>query len=296
MGCRENPVNIRFVRSDGMELTVGAGTDWKILQDGIEDLNDMSYDITTSENVLSDGSSVVGKRVPEKDRTVVFEYHGSDGNAERGRVLAFLNPKFEFRAYVTYMGRTRWFGGELYRSNVSTGNVNRPFVVTVTILCPDPYFNGASNNDMSLTDAVPMMGFPFISIMKGGRVRGFVASKLIFDGKNTVYNNGDVPTNYTVRMTFDGEIKNPSITKDGKTIKILDTMEGGDVVEIDLQSSPPRLTKNGQNAIQLASRDSVFTGMEMQVGANIFTYSMDNTINRSLMHVAIIHYEKYLGV
>lgn len=297
MRCGNNPVNLRIVRSDGQEWLLGADTGWGILEDGLEDLNDVEYDVETSANVLTDGSSLVGKRVEEKDRTVTAQYSGSDKPGERGKVLAFLNPRFDFKVYVTYMGRTRWYGGELLKSDVGTGNVNKPMEVTFTILCLDPYLKDTDGNDRSLTDAEPMFGFPFVSILEDdGVMRGFNASRLIFDGKNTVYNNGDVPCMYTIRMEFDGEVKNPSITKDGKTIKILDTMVAGDVIEIDLQSAPPTLEKNGSNAIQLASRDSYFTGMEMQVGANIFTYTMDNTANRSFMHVSILHYEKYLGV
>lgn len=296
MDCGKYPVNLRVVRSDGQEWSIGAGTGWYILEDGLEDLNDVSYSVETAANVLTDGSSLVGKRVEEKDRTIECQYSGASKAEERGRVLAFLNPKFSFKVYVTYMGRTRWYEGELLKSDVGTGNVNKPMVVAFTILCLDPYLKDTYGNDRSLTDAEPMFGFPFVSILEPNALRGFNASRLIFDGKNTVYNSGDVPTFYTIRMEFDGEVKNPSITKDGRTIKILDTMVAGDVVEIDLQSAPPKLTKNGSNAIQLASRDSSFTGMEMQVGANIFTYTMDNVENRSLMHVSILHHEKYLGV
>lgn len=298
MDCGKYPVNLRIVRSDGQEWRLGAGTSWGILEDGIEDMNDMSYTVETSANVLTDGSSLVGKRVGEKDRTITAQYSGSDKAEERGRVLAFLNPKHTYKVHVTYMGRTRWYEGELLAGNVGTGNVNKPMVVEFTLLCLDPYLKDEDANDRSLTDAEPYFAFPFVSVIddQDDKVLGFNASILIFDGKNTMINGGDVPCNYVVKMEFAGECVNPSFTKNGRTVKVLDTMKEGDILEIDFEASPPTVTKNGENIIRKVSRDSVFTGMELEVGTNEVSYAIENEENLSLVYVTVYHYEKYMGV
>lgn len=290
-------VQMKIVRSDGRVLETRPGG-WTVEESKLENWDTFEQEITTASNVLTDGSSLVGKRLGEIDRTAYLAYLGNDKTLleQQTEAKTFFNPKFTFQVYMTYNGRTRWVEGELDAFQCALYKGMMVTEITFTLLCLDPYWRDSDGNDRSLTDAEPMFGFPFVSILEPNALRGFNASRLIFDGKNTVYNSGDVPTFYTIRMEFDGEVKNPSITKDGKTIKVLDTMVAGDVVEIDLQSAPPKLTKNGSNAIQLASRDSSFTGMEMQVGANIFTYTMDNVENRSLMHVSILHHEKYLGV
>ena len=290
-------VQMKIVRSDGRVLETRPGG-WTVEESKLENWDYFEQEITTAANVLTDGSSLVGKRLGEIDRTAYLAYFGNDKTLleQQTEAKTFFNPKFTFQVYMTYNGRTRWVEGELDAFQCALYKGMMVTEITFTLLCLDPYWRDADGNDRSLTDAEPMFGFPFVSILEPNALRGFNASRLIFDGKNTVYNSGDVPTFYTIKMEFDGEVKNPSITKDGRTIKILDTMVAGDVVEIDLQSAPPKLTKNGSNAIQLASRDSSFTGMEMQVGANIFTYTMDNVENRSLMHVSILHHEKYLGV
>ena len=291
-------IQIRIVRSDGSVFETRKGG-WTVEESKLENWDYFEQELTTSANVLTDGSSLVGKRLGEIDRTAYLVYLGNDKTLleQQTEAKTFFNPKFTFRVYMTYNGRIRWVEGELdsFKCDLYKGLMITEIIFT--LLCMDPYWRDSDENDRSLTDAEPMFGFPFVSILEDdGVLRGFNASRLIFDGKNTVYNSGDVPCTYAVHMEFDGEVKNPSITKDGKTIKILDTMIAGDVVEIDLQSAPPRLTKNGSNAIQLASRDSSFTGMEMQVGSNVFTYTMDNPENRSFMHVSILHNEKYMGV
>lgn len=295
-------VKITVERSDGATIPFGCGTGWAILSDGLEEFGLVSQDVSTSANVLTDGSSLVSKRVPEIDRTISAVYTGKNADAARAEMLSFLNPKHSFKVHVTYRGRTRWFEGELIKSEVSVGNVNAKPTVTFTLLCPNPYMKSEDGNFNSLTDAKPMFGFPFVSHARrqlpNGEKHpvGFNASILLYDGLNTVYNSGDVETTYIIRCECGGTVTNPVFEKDGRFVKLVSTFQAGDLILIDFTKAPPSVTVNGQNAIQMCSRDSNFTGMQMQVGANVFTYSCDNAENRPLMDVQVNFYKQYLGV
>lgn len=299
---------MKIVRSDGRVLETRPGG-WTVEESKLENWDYFEQDIETAANVLTDGSSLVGKRLGEIDRTAYLAYLGNDKTLleQQTEAKTFFNPKFTFQVYMTYNGRTRWVEGELDAFQCVLYKGMMVTEITFTILCLDPYWRDVDGNDYDFADATPMFGFPFVSMInenmvKGGEIghevptRGVICSILIFDGKNTVYNGGDVPCYYKVRMEAEGEIVNPTITKDGRSVRILTTLRKGDVVEIDFDSAPPKLTKNGENAIQLASRDSQFTNMIMNVGANVFTVSMDNPENRLLLKTKILHYEKYLGV
>lgn len=277
---------------------------WTIAEEGMADWLDLPLEVTTSPNVLSDGSSVVGKRVDECERTVeaFFPARAGDiGNARR-EVSSFLNPKFSFECHLTHYGVTRWAPGELTEVQCEIVAEGRTVELTFTLLCPDPYMRSESGNESYLTDAAPMFGFPFVSHFRtplpDGTKKpvGFLASKLLYDGLNTVYNNGDVETYYRIRCECDGQIVNPTFVKDDKHVQMVGTYEHGDVIEIDFTAAPPTVTVNGVNSIQACSRDSNFTGMAMQVGANVFQYSCDNSANRPLMDVQILFYRKYLGI
>lgn len=300
--AERSPFSMRVVRSDGQEMSFGDGTQWVLSINGMEDWIALDYDVTTSENVLSDGSYVVGKRVQEKDRTMSAVYWGIDRLSARNSAISFFNPKFSFEAYVTYFGRTRWCEGEQIGFDCPMVTENTPTQITWTLLCPDPYLRSEYGNENYLTDANPMFGFPFVSHFKqplpDGTKKpvGFIASRLIFDGKNTIYNNGDVETYYTIVCECEGEIKNPIFTKDNKHVRMLGTYKDGDVIKIDFMQSPPTVTVNGVNSIQACSRDSNFTGMVMQTGPNVFNYDCDNTDNRALMSVQILFWRKYLGI
>lgn len=296
------PFTLRMVRSDGAELVLGDGSEWVLSMNDMGDWIPMDIRVDTSANVLTDGSTLVSKRVGEKDRTCRAVYWGTDRQSARANAIAFFNPKHSFEAHLTYFGRTRWCEGELIAFDCPISDERTPTQVTFTMLCTDPYLRSESHNEAAFGDAHPMFGWPFVShtrmALPDGTKHpvGFLFGKLIYDGENTVWNNGDVPTLYTVRIEAEADLVNPTITKDGRFVKMLDTLHAGDVVEIDFESTPPKMTKNGINAITLASRDSSFSDMQMQVGANVFAFSCDNAENRSLAKVQVLFYRKYLGV
>ena len=61
---------IRIVRSDGEELWVTAGPEngWHIEAGGLAEFIDLPIELSTSANVLTDGSTLVSKRVGEVER------------------------------------------------------------------------------------------------------------------------------------------------------------------------------------------------------------------------------------
>lgn len=296
---------MRVVRSDGQEMTFEGSWQggWAIAQDGLDDFLDLALTVTTSANVLTDGSSLIAKRVEECERTASVIYAGNgDPQAVRNQALSFFNPKFSFEAHVTHLGRTRWCEGQLVAVDVPLKKQGWPCQASFTILCPDPWMKSEDGNFNSLTDAKPMFGFPFVSHVREQLPNGekypvgFAASILIYDGKNTVYNSGDVEAYYVIHCEFDGPCKNPTFTKDDKHVQVVTQFKAGDVLDIDFTAAPPTVTVNGQNAIQLCSRDSDFVNMEMQVGPNVFQYTCQDVSNRPNMDVQIRFYKNYLGV
>lgn len=297
---------IRIVRSDGRELVATAGiTDngWTVSWQGLEDFLTLPITVRTSANVLTDGSSFLSERVEEADRTASLVYVGPrDPRGVRDEALSFFNPRHTFAVHVTHMGVTRWCEGELTDRECLIRPERYPCEVTFTILCMDPFMRSEDHNESSLTDASPMFGFPYVSHVRqelpnGERYPvGFLASKMLYDGLNTIYNSGDVETYYRIVCSFDGPVTNPKFTKDDRFVQVLTTFKDGDELEIDFESAPPRVLVNGTNAIQLCSRDSNFTGMQMQVGPNIFQYEGSTAAERAYMHVQVLFYKRYLGV
>lgn len=298
--------DMRIVRSDGAELyaTGNFSTNgWTVAWQGLQDFLSLPLSISTSANVLTDGSTLVSKRVDECERTASIVYVGPRGRREvRDEALAFFNPKHSFEVHVTHMGVTRWCEGELAEVSCPIREDRRPCELTFTLLCLDPYMRGEDGNDYSLQDSRPMFGFPFVSHMRkplpDGTKKpvGFLASRMIYDGLNTVYNSGDVPTSYRVQVTASGTLINPTFTKDGKFVRYVGTLHDGDVYVIDFEGAPPTVTLNGRNVISGCTRDSTFVDMSLKTGPNIVTFAIDNSANLLYADVRILYNKRYLGV
>lgn len=295
-------VRVTVERSDGLTFRIGTDTEWSIPNDGLENFVNLPFEVSTSANVLVDGSSLVGKRVGETDRTISAEYRGHDREGARLKAIAFFNPNFDYKAHVEYMGSKRYIEGEQYAFQCTTGNVYQDPVITWTLLCLDPFFKDEDGNEKDFTSSTPMFGFPFVShvretLPKGEKYPvGFMTSVLLFDKKNTVYNNGDMPCFYMAHIEFSGHVVDPVFEKGERFVKVLGTFEDGDIMDIDFVSAPPRVLLNGVNIINRTSRDSNFTGMEMAVGANVFSYTCANEEDRAYMSVSVRFHKKYLGI
>lgn len=299
----EKQVIARIVRDDGAEFVIGTGTDWKLPKEAIEDWNNLDYDITTSPRVLNDGSYVVASRVGEKDRTFEgVEYNGIDAAAGRSRAGSFFVPFHEYEIHLTYMGRTRWCKGVQQGFKLSTENIYEKPTFSWTILCPDPYMRGENSHTETFDDSVGYIGFPYVSHLASDMGRpqdypaGTPASILIFDGKNTIHNTGDVTTEYTVRIKARGNIVSPRISKDGYHVEIDVVMVDSDVLLIDFRATPPEVTLNGEDIMEKTTRDSNFEDMEMKAGDNVFEFTCENMESRTLAEVQVLYNERFVSI
>lgn len=298
----EKAVIFDIERSDGEHFVMGTGTNWKIPSDAVAEWNSLDYQNSTAPSVLTDGSKITSSRVGEKDRSLRAEYTGSRTQEERSRAIWFFNPRFTFKAHVTYMGRTRYCEGKQDGFKASTENIYKKPYIEWMLLCGDPYMKDEDGNEKPFGVSVPMRGFPFVSHNKHDKNRpidhpaGFIVSKLVYDGKNTIYNNGDVECGYHVVITAKGIIDKPMLIKDDKFVKLDASLYENDVCDIIFEDKAARVLINGENAINYTTKDSSFIGMELQRGKNTLSFECENEENRSLAKINVFFHKKYLGV
>lgn len=294
-------VDLRIVRDDGEELRMSDRpvTGWFLPSGSLDGFAELDLTVDSYKNVLTDGSSLVAKRAEAKDRTVDgARWIGPDADAARARAVSFFNPRHSFEAHLAYRGRTRWCAGELSGFRCEANNLNSPPELTFTLLCLDPHMRDERRHDEAFGDARPMFGFPYVSHTPSPEYPlGAPCSVAVYDGVNSVYNAGDMPCFYVIRCEFSGDVANPEFVKDGKRVALVDRYKAGDVLEIDFEATPPRVEKNGVGCIQKCTRDSNFTGMAMQQGRNVFSYSCsDPERKRGFMGVSVLYNERYYGI
>lgn len=282
-------VLVKFIRDDGKEFVIDGDT-WKIPEDGLDGFDFLDNDISTENNAQTDGSYKTGSRIPEKDRTVKFELMDSKLNdSMRQIVRSFFNVKRTFKCFLTYGGVTRWCEGEIYSLSNPTKNIYDRLEVSVTLLCPIPFMYSDDDFAENIAGIIPMLEFDLDITEEGVEFDTFAFAQEV-----EIDNDGDFDTFCKAVMVAHGEVTNPILKKDDKYIKLLDTLQADDVVEIDLVSMPPKVKKNGENIVRLVDRTSSFTDMKFDVGLNTIGYDADNGSN--LLDVTIYFNKRYAGV
>ena len=294
-------VTARIVRSDGQEFMIGDG-DWRIINEGLENWANLPYNVFSTELPSLDGAIVTSKRVSSVDRTIIAECKGDNPDELRANAIWFFNPKFSYEVHMTYRGRTRWCSGEQIGFMASEGNMYRRPQLTWTILCPDPYLKSEDNFGRDIAEIVPMFAFPWYSALprnaKGERNKFTNENAVVSVHKFTkvidIHNDGDVESDMIIVVKARGTVINPIISIGEGYVRLLHTLESGDVLRLDCVNRPPLVTINGENAMHMLDRKSSILNLRIAVGDTTLEYDADDGYQN--MSVSVFWNKKFLGV
>lgn len=283
-------VQINVVRSDGKEFLID-NQSWKITSDGLDGFDFITPTISTEANAFGDGSVVQSIHIGEKDRTVKCRYQGTlqEKASQRQFVRNFLNPKYTYKVVVDYMEEKKYCEGSLYTMSCPTENIYKDLTLQFTILSTQPYLLSYDDFNKNIASVEGGLEFNFEIPEEGVEFGTYSFAKEI-----EIDNQGDVETYCKAIFTAKGTVINPMLKKDDVYIKIIDTMNAGDVIEMDLVSKPVHITKNGKNIIGKTDRSSSFNEMLFSVGQNVISFDADNGDN--LLDVVILYNERFLGM
>lgn len=284
----DEEVIARIVRSDGAELTADE-TDWGLTS--IDGAASPEYELFTEKNATDDGETITGKRVAARDLELEAAVMDARlNNVLRDHAKRFFNPKYTYKVYLTYMGTTYWLAAELAAFRAPNTQIYQPQTWSAYFLAANPYWQSIDDFGQDIAAITPRWGFPYMDNPDFGvlvDVANF-ARRVVFDY------DGDAPAYPTITITVDDAVTNPKIIKDGVFVRLIDTLEKGDVVIITTNPRSIRITKNGQNILNKVDRASNFSGMQMSPGTNIVSYEADYGDNN--LHVVIRYNKQYLGV
>lgn len=283
----DDAVVARFVRDDGAEL-IADESEWGLTK--IAGAGELRLQVFTEDNAVGDGVTVTGKKVSARDLQIEAEVMDTSQNdVLRGRAMAFFNPKHIYRIYLTYLGRTRWIEGELSAFRAPSEYIYSKQSFSAYFICANPYWRSVDDFGQDIASETACWGFPYMA-HPGYGVR---VSYYNYDRKVVFQYPGDVPVYPVAVLQAVGQVINPKLIKDDVYIRILDTMEAGDVIEIAF-SPYVRIRKNGANILNKVDRTSNFTGLQMRPGVNTISYAADGGDNN--LHVILRYNNQYLGV
>lgn len=249
-------------------------------------------------NGAFDGVSVTGLNIKEKVVTIQGSIVGIDKRRmqqERARLAGFLNPnKGDFEFIYSIDGHTKKLIGKVQRLDFKE-SVSRMQKFQIQVLAPFPYWFEEVERRKEVALWTKDAYFPLVATKENPVIFGHRVSNLICD----IYNAGDVEVGMRIQLKALATVVNPSVLNiyTQEFIKIMQTLERGDVLEITTYTNNKRIeihksdgtTKNVFNWMTL---DSEF--LQLAVGDNTFRYDAESGIDN--IEMTIYHNPASLGV
>lgn len=266
-----------------------------------------AMEVFTEKNAVGDGDTVTGSRVASRDITLRAKSRGGIKNAIlRARAVVFFDPQYTYDVDISYDGVTRTARDcRLKAVAIPSGSLYQPLEITATFLCPYGYLDGEGGMDgVDLNSITPRLGWPYVSMMKDGvlgKARsglddapGMLFGVYNYDKIVVIHNRGSAPT--WVRGVFTamgpGTVQNPKLIHGDAFVRVLYTMNPGDVVDIDTEKRIVRI--NGVNALNKIDKASSFGSMRVDPGYSVIGFDADT--NPDQLSARVYFQIRYLGI
>lgn len=296
--------NVLIHRSDGQTFAMD-DRPMGLLE--LEGVDAPAMEVFTEKNAVGDGDTVTGSRVAARDITIRAKSRGGIKNAIlRARAVVFFDPQYTYDVDISYDGVTRTARDcRLKAVAIPSGSLYQPLDITATFLCPYGYLDGEGGMDgVDLNSITPRLGWPYVSMMKDGvpgKARsglddapGMLFGVYNYDKTVVIHNRGSAPT--WVRGVFTamgpGTVQNPKLIHGDAFVRVLYTMNPGDVVDIDTEKRIVRI--NGVNALNKIDKASSFGSMRVDPGYSVIGFDADT--NPDQLSARVYFQIRYLGI
>ena len=282
--------NVLIHRSDGQTFAMDDKPTGLLELKGVDA---PAMEVFTEKNAVGDGDTVTGSRVAAREITIRAKSRGGIKNAIlRARAVVFFDPQYTYDVDISYDGVTRTARDCRLRAvAIPSGSLYQPIEITATFLCPYGYLDGEGGMDgVDLNSITPRLGWPYVSMENAGSLFGVYN----YDKTVVIHNRGGAPT--WVRGVFTamgpGTVQNPKLIHGDAFVRVLYTMNPGDVVDIDTEKRVVRI--NGVNALNKIDKASSFGGMRVDPGYSVIGFDADT--NPDQLSARVYFQIRYLGV
>lgn len=280
--------SVTCINKNGISCTFGEGGFSPFLLADADGLYSKTMNVNTSSNTGVDGS--VYHSSAWKQRNIVLTLKDI-GNYVENR--AFLNALFEEKTFGELLIRD---GSEERKieyivEKVTSDGSKSYRTHQVSLICPDPYFYDLYDHSFMMAAFVP--AFSFAHVFAAAKEEfGYRQKEKIKVINNELSVDG---TGMTIRITCNGSVKNPSITRVedhahisiGTTAKPL-SLVAGDVVTVTTENGNKKvmLIHDGvaSSINQYLSEDSSF--LQLRRGSNSLGYNADEGVDSMVLTIS----------
>ncbi len=154
--------------------------------------------------------------------------------------------------------------------------------VVIELICPNSYWQDTKDSKIEMIMLEDGFSLPTAFPFSLAAVSGL--------SEQTIFIYSEVPT--PLKIEFEGEAENPKVENKttGEFIKIAQTIQGGEVLEISTEFGNKYARIGDDNVLHYIDLDSVF--WQLQPGWNTIEYTMDSGDGR----VRLYYRNRYTGV
>lgn len=260
--------------------------------DVIEGLSPPNTNINLSQMALLDGKMYNSAKSNERVIELAFaiEYDVEFYRLQAYRILRVKKPiRFTYKSDL----RNVFIDG--YIGNVDVGHFDNKQIVTVEIVCPNPFFKETAEDIQELWNVVKNFHFPFAITETNPIPLGWIE----FNSDVTVENNGDVDTGIIIKFIAKGTISNPKVVNydTSEYFGLNTTLQSGDEVTINTNAGykTVKLTRNGNEINLFNTIMDGSTWLQLDQFKNIFVYEVESGDWSNLV-TTFSHFDLYEGV
>ncbi|WP_346206822.1 phage tail domain-containing protein [Caldifermentibacillus hisashii] len=247
-----------------------------------EGFGEVGADVQLQKAPFQDGSTHIDTRLQERNPYLEFVIVSDDwSNLSNYRkyVSSVFNPKINGRFELSFDNKTYVLDSipESVPFFADEDTVGRSQVVSVNLICPNPYWKSPTIEEQPTFE--PLFQFPFEGAFQMGIQRDL---RII---------NNDSDTEVPIQVEFYGPAINPIITNKttGEFIKVNQTLQENEYMRIDTTEGKKSVVfinvetgeeRNVFNWIDLGS-----TFFQLQIGENAIEYSADNDIQGAIVNI-----------
>jgi hypothetical protein len=248
--------------------------------------------VRTTKKAYTDGSYITQDAVEKREVSIdVIPINIENAQQKARDIIDFIVPHEVYTITVSRNGRTRSIKGvlndDIKKSKSGAYWTNR---YTVEFVCVESYWLDANEQEIAFWKTTPLLTFPLTFWAGAGTVSGM----LVTNAKRYVVNKG--AAEFGVVATIQaraGRVVNPTIRHDsGKYVRVLATLEVGDVVTISTVPGEKYILLNGEKYMRFDRKSAFF---QIPRGASeISVEAEEDTTNN--MSARVVYRNQYSGV
>lgn len=229
--------------SEKKQLSISDTSPYRLLE--VKGLESTGVQLDLAKRAAMDGAEVRGCVGEARRISILFEASPEAFDEEKRRFLiGFFVPGGEGVLTVDRGLSERRISYRIAGAEFEQPTLFDPLRVRVKLVCPEPWFEDARVESVSLFDEAPLLSFPFTSYLGAGVTAGYRSrTKFLY-----MENEGDLPAG--VRASFhvlsDGVVE-PYLHFSGKRVTVKAEVKRGDLIEISTVAGNKFVRVNGQD-------------------------------------------------